>query len=178
MKRTRQEKTMVEKVELLNRFKALPPLSQREAAEKLGISRGFLQNLLKNEAAICAEDQGSSAAKRKRAGKDQDVEDALYEWFKFARSKNVPVNGPIIMQKANNIAVDAGHDDFKATDGWFSRWKKRYGITFTTLKGKVSSLIAESLKDVDHVFISMQVKQRKPTSVEQRSFVTRSWQIS
>ena len=38
------------------------------------------------------------------------------------------------MQKANAIAQAAGHDDFKVTDGWFSCWKHRHNLTFTTLK--------------------------------------------
>ena len=42
--------------------------------------------------------------KRKRSGKDEDVEKALFDWFKFTRQRNAPVNGPILMEKANNIA--------------------------------------------------------------------------
>ena len=50
-------------------------------------------------------------------GKDEEVEKALFAWFKFARNNNAPVDGPILMQKANAIAQAAGHDDFKVTDG-------------------------------------------------------------
>ena len=180
MKRARQEKTLAEKVELLNQLKDLPALSQREAAERLGVLRGFLQNLLKNEDAIVTEDQASRTIKRKRGGKDQEVEDALYKWFKFARSKNVPINGPIMIEKAINIAAAAHHDGFRTAEGWFSRWKKRYGIIFKTLKGKLISKIYLLLlyfilgRYCSENFFPTQAKQLKRTSVEQRSFVIRS----
>ena len=34
------------------------------------------------------------------------------------------VSGPILMDKANKTAEASEHTNFKATDGWFSRWKK------------------------------------------------------
>ena len=36
------------------------------------------------------------------------------------------------------IAKDAGVEDFKATDGWFARWKKRNGLVFTILRGEAA----------------------------------------
>ena len=75
-----------------------------------------------------------SGVKRKRSSKDKEVEKALFDWFKFIRQKNCPVNGPILMEKANKIAEAAGHIDFKATEGWFGWWKKRYALSFTILK--------------------------------------------
>ena len=50
------------------------------------------------------------------------------------RSKNAPVNGPILMQKSNAIAQGAEHN-FNATEGWFYRWQKRH-VSFAVLKGK------------------------------------------
>ena len=54
MKKTMNDRTIAEKLELLDSYKTLSHFSQREAAERLGITRGFLQGLLKNEAAIRA----------------------------------------------------------------------------------------------------------------------------
>ena len=134
----RHDKTAAEKLELFNRYKTFTFMSQREAADRLGISRGRLQGLTKNEALIRSSDT-ASGIKRKRSGKDEDVGKALFDWFQFTRLRNAPVNGPILMEKANNIADAAGHANFKATDGWFNRWKKRFSVAFTTLK--VSYLI-------------------------------------
>ena len=42
----RHDKTAAEKLELLNRYKTFTFMSQREAADRLGISRGCLQGLI------------------------------------------------------------------------------------------------------------------------------------
>ena len=137
MKKARKDKTIAEKLDLLDRYKTFSLVSQREAAERLGVSRGLLQGLIKNEATIRAAAAASSVSevKRKRSGKDEEVEKALFDWFKFTRQRNAPVNGPILMEKANKIAEAAGHSDFKATEGWFNRWKKTFFVEFVVLKG-------------------------------------------
>ena len=48
-KRKRQDLTAVEKLEIFKKFKDLPACSLREGAEKLGVSRTLLTNILKNE---------------------------------------------------------------------------------------------------------------------------------
>ena len=50
MKKARKDKTITEKLDLLDRYKTFSLVSQREAAERLGVSRGLLQGLIKNEA--------------------------------------------------------------------------------------------------------------------------------
>ena len=101
-----------------------------------------MQGLIKNKAFICATAAAAAAAepsakgvKCKRSGKDEEVEKALFDWFKFIRLRNAPVNGPILIEKANKIAEASGHTNFKATEGWFSCWKKRFSVSFTTLRG-------------------------------------------
>ena len=42
------------------------------------------------------------------------------------------------MQKANEIAKQLGHDQFKSSDGWFNRWKKRHDLPYTKLYGEAS----------------------------------------
>ncbi|CAM1313906.1 Uncharacterised protein r2_g2442 [Pycnogonum litorale] len=137
---TRNDLTLKEKVAKLDAHAELKgELSQRDAAEKLEISRGCLQNLLKNEDKIRQDATVKQSDNRRfRTGKDAAVETALYEWFKFSKSRNVPVNGRILMQKAESLAREAEHGDFKATDGWFTRWKKRHGVVFTILKGEAA----------------------------------------
>ena len=60
----RHDKTAAEKLELLDRCKTSTFMSQREAADRLGISRGCLQGLIKNEALMRSSDT-ASGMKRK-----------------------------------------------------------------------------------------------------------------
>ena len=86
---------------MLDRYKTFSLVSQSEAAERLGVSRGLLQGLIKNEATIRAAAAASSISgvKRKRSGKDEEVEKTLFDWFKFTRQRNAPVNGPILRKR-------------------------------------------------------------------------------
>ena len=71
MKRARQDRITAEKLELLDCYKTFS-LSQHEAAERLGITRGFLQALIKNKAAVratvAAAEPSASGVKCKRSG--------------------------------------------------------------------------------------------------------------
>ena len=148
-KRTRSDLTTNEKLEILDQYRKLPKLSQDESACRLGIKRGFLRNLIRDEAKLREQISGDCNVdrKRSRSGKDCDVESALWVWLKFARSRNVPVNGPTLCLKAELLARELGKDDFKATDGWLNRWKKRYGLTFTKLQGEAAEADEASADD-------------------------------
>ena len=55
-----------------------------------------------------------------------------------------PINGPVLLQKAEEIAKQLGHDQFKSSDGWFNRWKKRHDLRYTKLYGEVSEVDEEA----------------------------------
>jgi len=81
-------------------------VSQREAAAELDLSRNFLQTLLKDREKILERSASETQAniKRKRTGKDGEVEDALMEWYEFAKRRRVPLSGPTLCQKAEDLA--------------------------------------------------------------------------
>ncbi len=47
-----------------------------------------------------------------------DINDKVYEWFVVARSKNIPVSGPLIKEKALILSLELGYDDFSVCNGW------------------------------------------------------------
>ena len=75
-------------------------------------------------------DNENLSAKRKRNGKDKEVESALKLWFTNVREMDARVDGPLMRQKAEDLAVKMGKNNFVATDGWFNRWKKRENIVY------------------------------------------------
>ena len=54
----------------------------------------------------------SCTRKRKRCGKDEDVERALKKKFTSAREKDARVDGPLLKQKAEDLAKTMGKDNF------------------------------------------------------------------
>jgi hypothetical protein len=64
------------------------------------------------------------------------VESALKLWFTDVREQDARVDGPLIRQKAEELAKKMGKDDFVATEGWFHRWKKRENIIYKRTHGE------------------------------------------
>ena len=50
----------------------------------------------------------SAKRKRLRTAGYPEVEEVLLKWFKVARGKNVPNDGPYMMQKAGELALRLG----------------------------------------------------------------------
>lgn len=142
----RRDLNLKEKKKILDKFDALPKCSQREAAQRLEISQPTLSRIVKNryeiEKSLLLD--ANTARKRKRCGKDKDVEDAMRDWFFEVRKKDARIDGQIFKWKAEQLAKNLGKDDFAATDGWLSRWLKRENITFCKPHGEQGEADSES----------------------------------
>uniref|UniRef100_V5G286 Tigger transposable element-derived protein 4 n=1 Tax=Anoplophora glabripennis TaxID=217634 RepID=V5G286_ANOGL len=138
----RNDLTLDQKLEILNKIKQQPPNTTVQVlSQVVGVSKTTIGKLLKNEAQLREQSAAggtSRGQKRKRTGKDPDVEDALLEWFTIVTGCGVQVIGPMLHGKAEDLARKLGHEEFTATDGWLNRWKGRHTIKFQSLwrKGK------------------------------------------
>ncbi|KAL9960092.1 hypothetical protein ACROYT_G033497 [Oculina patagonica] len=56
----------------------------------------------------------------------KNVDEATYEWYQKARTKKIPVTGPMLQEKAKRASEKLGDSTFKASNGWLDRFKKRY----------------------------------------------------
>ncbi|XP_023314333.1 tigger transposable element-derived protein 6-like [Trichogramma pretiosum] len=130
-----------DKKTLLKSFDSLPNaslMSQREAALRLNISQATLSRVLKNRYEIesASSSDENLSRKRKKSGKDEDVEKVLKKWFVKVREKKAPINGPLLKIKAETLAEKLGKKNFKATDGWLSRWRSRENIVYRKIHGE------------------------------------------
>ncbi|XP_046725929.1 tigger transposable element-derived protein 4-like [Silurus meridionalis] len=85
------------------------------------------------------------ARKKIRVAKHKDVDDAVFQWFTNTRATNLPVNGPLLMEKAEILAAKLGHLDFKASQGWLDRFKKRHNIVFKAICGESAAVEQEQV---------------------------------
>jgi len=109
-------------------------LSQREK-----IPGSTLSTWLKNKEKIfadCAKMDGCAIArnkiklylmKKKKALTRETIDEALYIWFKQARSKHLPLNGSILCSIANQFADDFQLD--RISQSWVETWKARHRIS-------------------------------------------------
>ena len=132
----RKSFSLNEKRSLLEAYDKLPKTSQRDAAAKLGIPQATLCSLIKQRETVMAANDGER--KRRRPGKAPVVEAALVKWIDNARSRNAPLSGPLVREKAEALAASLGEDGFKVSIGWFERFKKRENIVFKKPHGEAA----------------------------------------
>jgi hypothetical protein len=77
--------------------------------------------------------------KEKHESTDLDIEEARNTWFSIVTDQGVHVSGPVLKSTSEESAKKLGHNNFKATDGWLSQWKCRFGIKFKKAYSKNDS---------------------------------------
>nr|XP_006823578.1 PREDICTED: tigger transposable element-derived protein 4-like [Saccoglossus kowalevskii] len=76
-----------------------------------------------------------------------NVVEALLKWFTTARSQNIPIGGPILQSKTEDLAEKLGPSEFKASNGWLERFKGLHVITFKSVCGKAASIIQTTVDE-------------------------------
>ena len=119
--------------------------SKTEIARMFDIPKNTLSGWLKKADSI-KEGFAKFGPKRcnMRQGNYEDLETALLCWFREARNQNVPISGPIMLEKAKFFADQLGIDDFKQSTGWLERFKDRHQISFKAICGEFRSVYPDS----------------------------------
>ena len=143
--KSRKNLTFSQKLEIL---KEGEKSSQRAVAAKFGVSLGVVNRVIKRKLELekLAENNCNHAAKRVKKSINEDLNEQVWEWFVAARSKNIPVSGPILQEKALNIATELGQTDFKASNGWLEKFRLRYNINFKVLSGESAGVDQDVVK--------------------------------
>ncbi|VVC45075.1 Homeobox domain-like,HTH CenpB-type DNA-binding domain [Cinara cedri] len=68
------------------------------------------------------------------------IDKKLLVWFSKTREKNLPVSGPTIQEMAKRLAGVHGLNDFKASNGWLEKFRKRHNISFKSICGEASAV--------------------------------------
>ena len=77
--------------------------------------------------------------KRLRIGKDEELEQTLFLWFKQKREDGIPISGPILQTKAWDIFKKLhpeSSEQFAASNGWLWRFCQCHGIMQLSLQGE------------------------------------------
>ena len=106
-----------------------------------------------------------SNSKRFRSSHHKDVDLALLTWFKQARSVNIPISGPLLLEKATDLARALGDESFTATTGFIDRWKKRHGIVMKKVSGEAGSVAEEDMQPWLYVALPQLLSKYRPEDV-------------
>ncbi|UYV67207.1 TIGD4 [Cordylochernes scorpioides] len=118
-----------------------------DVAQKHNIPQSSLSTIIKNSEKIHQQalHAGESSRKRARGSTYADVDEALLQWFKQARSAALPVNGPLLSEKAKTLALEFGLKDFTGSGGWIERWEARHGIKLRNICGESADVNRETM---------------------------------
>ena len=89
------------------RFKEKNPhVSARKLADQIKCGKNQIQAILlrKDEILKDYESNLNGNITRVRGPQHEEIDKALLDWFQKARSKNIPVTGPMLQEKATRIA--------------------------------------------------------------------------
>lgn len=137
MSRKNSALTLGEKVRLIemhNRGKC----SVKFLISEFKCGKTQIYDALKNKESILSDwtSGKSSSAKRMRTSLNEDLNAAVFEWFCRARSKSIPLSGPMIQAQALEVAAKMGNHDFKASNGWLEAFRARHNIVWRDVCGE------------------------------------------
>ena len=143
LKRKHTTLTLETKLKLLSEIDNMgKTTTKKEIADSYGIPANTLSTILKNREEIekmaCSSSVNLSK-KRMRTSRVEDVDAGLLTWFKQSRAQGAPISGPIVMEKAGELAQELGID-FVPCSGWHGRFKRRHGIIFKAVSGEAASV--------------------------------------
>ena len=113
-------------------------ITQVVLSKKHGVSQSVISRISKTKEQITDmyKTTANPSRKRQREATCEDVSEALLRWFKQARSKEVPVSGPMLHEKAISLGKELGLTDFNPSLSWVQRWRQRKGIVFKKQHGE------------------------------------------
>ena len=150
-KKSRVYLFLEKKVEIIKHTQSNPGLSLRSLEIIFGCGKTQIGKILKNKESILASYQSNASGSRvhtiskARNSEYSEINDALYKWFVLARSKNIPVGGQQLIEKAKMIAATLGKPEFKGSQGWLEKWKKRFAIKELKICGESGEVQGETV---------------------------------
>ncbi|RWS01218.1 major centromere autoantigen B-like protein, partial [Dinothrombium tinctorium] len=123
--------TLEEKIQVIEK-KNSSQLGIRTLAEEFGCGRTQINNILKNQNELLKqyEEFKCGACKKLKPSRfNEKINEAVFEFFLKARSKNIPISGPMLQSKAREFA-DAIGENFSASNGWLEKFRRRNNIVY------------------------------------------------
>ena len=123
-----------------------PSMSVRALVEHFSCGKSQMASILKNRDSIIElyesnmRSESIRSRKRSRSSEFTDINETLHKWYLLAVSRNIYPIGPQLCEKAKEIAELLGVPNFKASNRWLDRWKKRYNVKKMKINGEAGDV--------------------------------------
>jgi hypothetical protein len=133
----RKKLTIFEKVKIIHKVENNPNMTAIDKPRKFYLAPSSLSCTMKKKQSIVDEEvkcRGEANKRKNRKSSPCDeTEKVLIKWFEGMRSSNLPINGTLIKEKAIRVAKKLKLENFKVSNEWLGRFKKRHGLTYKNL---------------------------------------------
>ena len=150
-KKTRNAFSLKKKYELIEMSRKSPHLTSRILAEMFECGKRQGNTILAKQESIREQYESNISSdsvllgKRSRPCEFGDINESLYRWHSVATARNIYPFGSQLCEKARLIAEQLCLYNFKASNGWLDRWKKRYDIHRMKMKGESGDVSGETV---------------------------------
>ena len=124
--------------------------TKKSVTEEYGVKKNTISTWIANKRKIRS---GELESEKVKKSDNKDLDEAVFTWFKNARSNNIPVNEIIIKEKALSLAKSLELTDFRASDGWLDKWKQRHNVTFKTVLGEENAVTPEMIASWSEIYL-------------------------
>ena len=130
-------------------------LSIRKLADKYSVSKSSVANILTRREEYQQDylTNTNKGIKRKlKGGTGKHIDEILFEWFTAQPAKHIPISGPLLQEKARQIAEELGlqPDEFKASNGWLEKFRNRHMIGYRQISGESAGVCATTTEEWKH----------------------------
>lgn len=137
MSRKRKALSFKEKLEILNRVDREPKRKRSDLAKELGLPLSTLCTIVGQRDVILKNVQLFGVnVKQAKTAQHVKLEDILLTWFKEITAAGVNIDGKVLREKADDVALSLGIENFQASGGWVHRFKQRHGLVYKTVCGE------------------------------------------
>lgn len=134
LSKKRKVVTVEEKVSLIRAIEKGE--KQTDVVRRTGLSQSTVATIWKDRRKWLDAEIQDGSKKKIRKPQYEDLDQAILQWFQQQRINHIPLSGPLIKTKAEFYATELGITDFKASEGWLSKWKQRHNINYGQINGE------------------------------------------
>lgn len=146
--RKRKALSFKEKLEILKKVDEEPKKKRADLAKELGLAASTLSTLVGQRDQIMRNVQLFGLNKKEaKTSHHVKLEEVLLTWFKEVTAAGVNIDGKVLREKAADVALSLGIDDFQASGGWIHRFKARHGLAYKTVCGEGKKVDASVVED-------------------------------
>lgn len=75
----------------------------------------------------------------------EEADDAPNRGFVAVKRENIPITGPVLLQRANDFACLLNYSDFRPGGRWLQRFKEHRKIVYCTISGEAGAVNKDSM---------------------------------